>query len=44
MTIRLPIEYLEKLLLALGAVGFLVGFSVGDRKIGRAKDKTQPGK
>ncbi len=44
MTIRVPIEYLEKLLVALGAIGFVVGFAVGNRKIGAPKDKPQPDK
>ena len=40
MTVGLSIEYLEKLVLSLGIVGFIIGFVVGDRRIGTPKDKT----
>jgi hypothetical protein len=38
MTIGLPIEYLEKLVLAFGGGGFIIGLLVGNRRIGTPKD------
>ncbi len=40
MMIGLSIEYMEKIVIFLGIAGFLVGFAVGNRKIGAHKDKT----
>jgi hypothetical protein len=41
MTVRLPIVYLERLVLCLGTVGLVIGFVVGNRKIEAPKDKTR---
>ena len=40
MTVGLPIEYLEKLVLCLGMAGFIMGFLLGNRRIGTPRDRT----
>jgi hypothetical protein len=40
MTVGLSIGYLEKLVLSFGIAGFIIGFVVGNRRIGTPGDKT----
>jgi hypothetical protein len=42
VAVGLPIDYLEKIMLALGTAGFLVGVVVGNRRIGKPKDRSHP--
>lgn len=39
MTVGLSIEHLEKMVISLGLAGLLVGFAVGNHRIGASKDK-----